>query len=332
MKVAITLEKSQVAEMYRQMVLIRRFEEESERLYMQGKIRGFLHLYIGQEAIAVGAISALRDDDYIITHYRDHGHALARGIHPNSIMAELMGKATGCSGGRGGSMHLFDVSRGFMGGHAIVGGHLPIAVGLALAVKHKGEDRAVLCFFGDGAVNEGTFHESMNLASLWKLPILFFLENNLYGMGTHTERTHATGKDIYMSADAYKIPAAQIDGMDLVAVRETTVETLQRVRSGEGPVFVEAMTYRYRGHSVADPTAYRDRSEVDRWREKDPIDNFKKLALMEGLIDEEGIGSIDAQVEVEIDEAIRFADESEDPSLESLEEHVYSSQGPSGNA
>ena len=323
MKVETGLEKAQVAELYEQMLLIRRFEEQSSRLYMQGKIRGFLHLYIGEEAIAVGAISALKDDDYVITHYRDHGHALARGMSPKVIMAELMGKATGSSGGKGGSMHLFDVSRGFMGGYAIVGGQLPIAVGLALAIKYKNEDRAVLCFFGDGAVNEGEFHESMNLAALWKLPVLFFLENNLYGMGTHVERTRAGGKDIYLGADAYRIQAAQIDGMDVVEVRTHTAKALERVRSGDGPVFLEAMTYRFRGHSVADPTTYRDKSEVEEWELKDPINTFKETFLAEGLMDDEEITRIEEQVDATVAEAVRFAEESDDPSPDSLYENVY---------
>ena len=191
MKTALNLDKRQVADYYRQMLLIRRFEEASGRLYMQGKIRGFLHLYIGQEAVAAGAVTSLDDDDYVISHYRDHGHALARGLDPKAVLAELTGKATGTSGGKGGSMHLFDASRNFMGGYAIVGGQLPIAVGLGLAIKYRKQSRVVMCFFGDGAVNEGEFHESMNLASLWKLPVLFFLENNLYGMGSHVDRTHA---------------------------------------------------------------------------------------------------------------------------------------------
>ena len=323
MKVETDQGKRQVAQLYEQMLLIRRFEERSGRLYMQGKIRGFLHLYIGEEAVAVGAISALRDDDYVITHYRDHGHALARGLDPKVIMAELMGKATGSSGGKGGSMHLFDVSKRFMGGYAIVGGQLPIAVGLALAIKYKREESAVLCFFGDGAVNEGEFHESMNLASLWKVPILFLLENNLYGMGSHVERTHAAGKDIYTAGDAYNIPAAQVDGMDLVAVREATDEALERVRSGSGPVLIEAMTYRFAGHSLADPTNYREDSEVDQWREKDPIDRFKAESLAEGLIDEDELAQIDEQVDALIEEAVRFAEESEEPSPESLYDNVY---------
>ena len=323
MKVAAKLEKEQAISFYEQMVLIRQFEEQSGRLYMQGKIRGFLHLYIGQEANAVGAISVLRKDDYIVTHYRDHGHALARGIDPKVIMAELMGKATGSSGGKGGSMHLYDVSKGFMGGYAIVGGQMPIAAGLALAIKYKGEDRAVLCFFGDGAVNQGEFHESMNLASLWKLPVLFFLENNLYGMGSHIDRTHAAGRDIYLTADAYKIPAAQVDGMDLIAVREATIEALKRVRSGDGPIFLEAMTYRFRGHSMADPSTYRESSEVDQWRERDPIKLFKELSLAEGLIDDKGLGQIEARVEATVAEAVQFAEDSDDPSPESLYDNVY---------
>lgn len=323
MKLALSLHRSQVAEYLKQMLLIRRFEEAGGRLYMQGKIRGFLHLYIGEEAIAVGSISALDPDDYVISHYRDHGHALTKGMEPNVVMAELYGKATGSSGGKGGSMHLFDASRNFMGGYAIVGGQMPIAVGLALAVKYKGESRVVLCFFGDGAVNQGEFHESLNLASLWKLPVLFFLENNLYGMGTHVERTHAGGKDIYLMAEAYKIPAAQIDGMDIVAVREATIEALKRIRSGGGPAFLEAMTYRYRGHSMSDPTAYRGTAEVEEWRRTDPIENFKSFSLGEGLITQEEIATIEKEVRATIEKAVRFAEESPEPDLESLYDHVY---------
>lgn len=316
------LDNSQVIQLYEKMLLIRRFEEQSSRLYMQGKINGFLHLYIGEEAIAVGAISSLRDDDYIITHYRDHGHALARGVHPNLIMAELMGKVTGTSGGKGGSMHIFDVSKGFMGGHAIVGGQMPLAAGLALAIKYRGEDRVVLCVFGDGAVNEGSFHETMNLASLWKLPIIFLLENNLYGMGTHIERTRAGGKDIYLAADAYKIPAAQIDGMDVVAVRDSITEALERVRAGEGPVFIEAMTYRFVGHSLQDPQEYRESDEIDQWRIRDPIDTFREAALVDGLLDDGQITRIGERVDAAISEAIAFAEQSDEPGPEALFENV----------
>jgi pyruvate dehydrogenase E1 component alpha subunit len=305
------------------MQLIRRFEEAGARLYMQGAIRGFLHLYTGQEAIAVGAISTLGPDDHVISHYRDHGHALARGMEPRVVMAELCGKATGSSGGRGGSMHLYDADLKFMGGHAIVAGQLPIAVGLALASKYKGEDSAVLCFFGDGAVNEGEFHESLNLASLWKLPVIFFLENNLYGMGSHVDQTHAAGRDIYTSAEYYKIPAVQIDGMDILAVREATMEALTRIRSGDGPVFLEAMTYRFRGHSMADPEAYRDRSELDEWRASDPIERFKTLALAEALISEDELAEIEKDTADTIDDAVTFAQESPNPDLGSLYDNVY---------
>ena len=270
MKVAQKLTEAQAVEFYRQMLMIRLFENACARLYMQGKIKGFLHLYIGEEAIAIGSISVLNQDDYVISHYRDHGHALAKGMDPGVVMAELCGKATGSSAGKGGSMHLFDASKCFMGGHAIVGGLLPIAVGLGLAIKLQGESRVVLCFFGDGAVNQGEFHESLNLASLWRLPVVFFLENNLYGMGSHVDTTHAGGRDIYVTADPYRIPAVQIDGMDLMAVRDATTEALTRVRSDGGPVFIEAMTYRFRGHSMADPSIYRDQGEVEEWRARSP--------------------------------------------------------------
>ena len=323
MAVATDIDKALAAELYERMLLIRRFEEESARHYMAGKIRGFLHLYIGQEAVAVGAIPLLQGDDYVVTHYRDHGHALARGLDPNAIMAELMGKATGCSGGKGGSMHLFDVAKGFMGGYAIVGGQMPIAAGLALSAKQRGEDRVVMCFFGDGAVNEGEFHETMNLASLWKLPVLFFLENNLYGMGTHVDRSHAGGSDIYTSADAYKIPAAQIDGMDVMAVRAATREAIDKVRSGDGPVFVEAMCYRFRGHSMADPSAYRESTEVDDWRQRDPIEAFKQTALRDGILGEEDISRIAEQVGETVKESVRFAEESPEPEPGALYANVY---------
>ena len=323
MKLVTDLDKRQAVELYSKMLLIRRFEESSARLYLQGRIRGFLHLYIGQEAVAVGSIPVLNEDDYVITHYRDHGHALAKGLDPKVVMAELWGKATGTSAGKGGSMHLFDVSKNFMGGHAIVGGQLPIAVGLALAIKYKRENRVVLCFLGDGAVNQGEYHESLNLASLWDLPVLFFLENNLYGMGSRVDRTHAGGKDIYLTAESYKIPAAQIDGMDLMVVREATMEALERIRSGGRPVFIEAMTYRFRGHSMSDPSTYRDALETEEWTAKDPIEKYRTFALAEGLITEDEIDDIGAEVDVTVKEAIRFAEESPDPDIDSLTDHVY---------
>jgi pyruvate dehydrogenase E1 component alpha subunit len=319
----LDLDYAQASTFYEQMLLIRRFEEQSGRLYMAGKIRGFLHLYIGQEAVAVGAMSTLRSDDYIITHYRDHGHALARGMDPNIVMAELLGKATGSSGGKGGSMHLFDVSKGLMGGHAIVGAHLPIAVGLALSAKYKGEDRIAVCFFGDGAVNQGEFHEALNMASLWDLPVLFFLENNLYGMGTHVERAHAGGRDIFHGADAYRMPALQVDGMDIVDVREGTMRAVERIRSQGGPVLLEAMTYRFVGHSVQDPEAYRDSAEIDEYRARDPIVTFRDLCVRQGLISEDEAKRIEDSVDDAVAEATRFAEESQEPSPESLYDNVF---------
>ena len=324
MKVAMNLRKPEAAEHYAQMLLIRRFEEACAQHYMQGDIRGFLHLYIGQEAIAVGSMASLEPEDYVVSHYRDHGHALAKGMDPKVVMAELFGKSTGCSGGKGGSMHLFDVTRRFMGGYAIVGGQLPIAVGLALSIKYQRGGGVVLCFFGDGAVNQGEFHEALNLASLWSLPVLFILENNLYGMGTHVDQTHAGGRDIYLAAEAYKIPAAQIDGMDLVAVKEAVGEALTRVRSGSGPVFLEAMAYRFRGHSMADPSAYRDQSEVEEWRRKDPIELFKGAALDQELLTPDQIDSIEGEASDSIEAAVRFAKESPVPDPDALYENVYS--------
>ena len=238
-----------------EMLKIRHFEEACGRMYMQGKIKGFLHLYIGEEAIAVGSISELTKEDYVITHYRDHGHALARGMDPNKVMAELYGKKDGSSRGKGGSMHLFDKDLNFMGGYAIVGGHLPIAIGLALALKKQEKNGIVLCFFGDGAVNEGEFHESMNLAALWNLPVLFYLENNQYGMGTHVKRSSAAADILYKFADLYGMPATRIDGMDVITVKDSTKEAINKIRTNGGPVLIEAMTYRFRGHSMADPSA-----------------------------------------------------------------------------
>ena len=317
------LDKKQVVDFYRQMLLIRRFEEASGRYYMQGKIKGFIHRYIGQEAVAVGGSSALGPEDYVISHHRDHGHALAKGLDPKKAMAEIFGKATGTSGGRGGSMHLFDLEHNFMGGYAIVAGQMPIAVGLALACQMLRDDRVVMCFFGDGAVNQGEFHESLNLASLWKLPVLFFLENNMYGMGTHVEQTHAGGKDIYLAAETYKIPAAQIDGMDVLAVHEATTEALRRVRSGSGPVFLEAITYRYSGHSASDPSQYRESSEVDEWRSKDPIEQLKSLSNQAGLMTDEELQDIESKVEAQIAEAVQFAEDSPVPAQSSLHDDVY---------
>lgn len=315
--------KEEIPAFYKNMLLIRRFEEQCGRLYMEQKIKGFLHLYIGEEAIATGAISGLRDDDYIITHYRDHGHALARGLDVGAVMAELMGKATGCSGGKGGSMHLFDVSKGFMGGHAIVGAHLPIAVGLAFAIKQQKRDSVVLCFFGDGAVNQGEFHEAMNLSSVWNLPVLFVLENNLYGMGSHVSRTHAAGSDMYKIAESYNMGTLQVDGMDVIEVRHHVDKALEHLRKGEGPLFLEAKTYRFRGHSMADPSAYRESSEVVKWQEKDPIDNLAKLAIQYDIFKESDLEKIDKEIQETVDDAIAFADQSDEPDMADLHNNIY---------
>ena len=315
--------KEEIPAFYKNMLLIRRFEEQCGRLYMEQKIKGFLHLYIGEEAIATGAISGLRDDDYIITHYRDHGHALARGLDVGAVMAELMGKATGCSGGKGGSMHLFDVSKGFMGGHAIVGAHLPIAVGLAFAIKQQKRDSVVLCFFGDGAVNQGEFHEAMNLSSVWNLPVLFVLENNLYGMGSHVSRTHAAGSDMYKIAESYNMGTLQVDGMDVIEVRHHVDKALEHLRKGEGPLFLEAKTYRFRGHSMADPSAYRESSEVVQWQEKDPIDNLAKLAIQYDIFKESDLEKIDKEIQETVDDASAFADQSDEPDMADLHNNIY---------
>jgi pyruvate dehydrogenase E1 component alpha subunit len=304
------------------MLNIRRFEEKAAEMYARGKIHGFLHLYIGQEAVATGAIAALRPDDYLVTHYREHGHALARGLDPKGVMAELFGKATGVVGGRGGSMHIFDVSKSFMGGYAIVAGHMPLACGLALAEQYKGTDRIAVNFIGDGAVNEGEFHEALNLAAVWRLPVLFICENNLYGMGTDIRRVSAV-TEVYKRADAYAIPAEQVDGMDVIAMFEATARAAHRVRSGEGPVFLEAICYRFRGHSMADPEFYRHKDEVERWRTLDPIHRLRDQMLVDGALSDDEFARMQQVAEEIANEAARFADESPEPSLDTLYEHVY---------
>ena len=323
------IEKQEALGIFSQMLLIRRFEEEAERLYRRGLVRGFLHTYIGEEAIAVGAIPPLRDDDYVIGHYRDHGHALARGIDPKAAMAELCGKSTGCSGGKGGSMHLFDIEKHFMGGHAIVGGQLPLAIGIALGLKLKKLDSVVMCFFGDGAVNEGEFHEAMNMASLWKLPVVFMLENNLYGMGTDVNRSRAGGSSIYGAAEPYMIPAVQIDGMDVMTVRETVTEGVAKVREGQGPVFIESMAYRFHGHSMADPSNYRDNEEVQENRTRDPIDKFRDDCIEAGKVDGNDIALVAEQIDILVQEAREFAEQSPEPTAEDLYTHIYAE--PEGN-
>jgi pyruvate dehydrogenase E1 component alpha subunit len=316
------LERPQLIEMLRQMLLIRRFEEKAAEMYSRSKIAGFLHLYIGEEAVAVGAINALNDDDQIVTHYRDHGHALARGIEPERIMAELFGKDTGVSRGKGGSMHLFDAKRSFMGGYAIVGGQLPLACGLAFANQRLRNGRIVLCIFGDGAVNEGAFHESLNLASVWKLPIIFLCENNFFGMGTDIRYVSAV-IEVYKRAEAYAIPAEQVDGMDALAMYEVTQRLARHVRAGYGPAFLEAITFRFRGHSMADPELYRKKEEVQRWRGLDPITALRKQLDARGAIDDAAFEALQQDVEEVVNEAVRFAEESPKPPAEALYSNVY---------
>lgn len=317
------ISKAQLLEFYRLMRLVREFERECERQYTRGNIKGFLHVYTGEEAIAVGAIATLSDQDYVVTHYRDHGHALARGLDTGRIMAELFGKATGVSKGKGGSMHLFDTSKNFMGGYAIVGGQLPIAAGLALASQYNGEDRVALCFMGDGALNEGEFHESMNLAAVWNLPVIFFCENNLYGMGAPSADTLAVHQQMYKLADAYGMENHRVDGNDVVAVHELMLDVVENVRSGKGPAFIEARTYRMQGHSIADPANYRPDEEVEYWRTQDPIPRFREWLIGQGLASEEDFDQIDAAVDQEVVKAAEFAEASPFPGSEELYQGVY---------
>jgi pyruvate dehydrogenase E1 component alpha subunit len=305
-----------------QMLRIRRLEEKSAELYSKQKIRGFLHLYIGEEAVGVGAIRAIRDDDNVVATYREHGHALVRGIPAGEIMAEMYGKANGCSGGRGGSMHLFSIDRDFYGGHAIVGGGLPIAVGLALADKMKDESRVTACFFGDGATDEGEFHESLNLAALWKLPVLFLCENNRYAMGTAFER-HVSDHDIVNNALAYGVHSESVNGMDVVAVERVVHNAAESVRETGEPRFVELRTYRFRAHSMYDAELYRSKAEVEEWKKLDPIEQLKDRVLTEGLITEADIEAIERDVAGEIEEAVEFAEQGEWESIDDLARHVY---------
>ncbi len=293
--------------LFRQMLLIRRFEEKCAELYSAGKIHGFLHLYIGEEAVAVGAMQVFTPEDNIVSTYREHGHALARGMSAGAAMAEMYGKANGCSRGRGGSMHLFDAKLRFFGGNAIVGGGLPLAVGLALADHMKKRPAATACFFGDGAVAEGEFHESMNLAALWKLPMLFLCENNLYAMGTHVAR-HQSQTDIAKKAAAYGMPGEVVDGMDVRAVRAAVRRAADQVRGESGPFLLELRTYRFRAHSMYDAELYRGKEEVERWKERDPIATFTAKLRSEGLLTDEGRVIAERDVAANVAEAIAFAE------------------------
>ena len=311
----------------RSMIRVRRFEEKCAELYGAGKIRGFLHLYIGEEAIAAGAMPLLTADDAIVSTYREHGHALMRGVPMGAIMAEMFGKVDGCSRGRGGSMHLFDVSRRFYGGNAIVAGGIPIAVGLALADKMQSKKRVTACLFGDGAVAEGEFHESMNLAALWKLPVLFLCENNQYAMGTAISR-HQSQQNLAVKAQSYRMEAEHVDGMDVLAVEAATRRAVDYVRGGAGPFFLELVTYRFRAHSAYDPELYRSKDEVKEWRKRDPIELFRDLAIERGLAGAEDVETIEREADDEIAAAIAFADAAALEPISDLTKHVCAEKSP----
>lgn len=316
------MEKKDYLDLYTQMVLIRRMEERAAELYQQGKIGGFLHLYIGQEAVSTGLISARQPQDRVITAYRDHGVALNCGLEPKVIMAELLGKATGCSKGKGGSMHMADVTKNYWGGHAIVGAHLPLASGLALGDVYAGNKAATICMFGDGATNIGFFHEAVNLSKVWNLPVLWVCENNQYGMGTTIERASAVS-EIRQKAEGYGIPNSRVDGMDLMAVREATLDILAKMREGGGPYFLEAMTYRFRGHSMGDPERYRKSDEVHRWQENDPIGIYHHFLVEKEIVTVAELDELEAQAVTEIAAAVEFAEASPEPAPEELFNNVY---------
>jgi pyruvate dehydrogenase E1 component alpha subunit len=323
----VGLNRDHALRLLHEMLRIRRFEEKCAELYSAGKIRGFLHLYIGEEAIAAGAMPALTDDDAIVATYREHGHALARGIAMDTLMAEMYGKVEGCSRGRGGSMHVFDVAHHFYGGNAIVGGGLPVAVGLALADKLQGRPRVTACFFGDGAVAEGEFHECMNLAALWKLPVLLCCENNLYAMGTALKRAQSQ-TDLSLKAAAYEMASWPVDGMDVVACEEAAQRAALAVRSGEGPCFLEFRTYRFRAHSMYDPQLYRDKREVEEWKTRDPIATFQNHLTALGVLDGTRLKQIEDEVASEIEQAVAFAEAGTWEPIEDLTRFSYSEKKP----
>jgi pyruvate dehydrogenase E1 component alpha subunit len=304
------------------MTLIRRFEERAGEMYARAKVGGFLHLSIGEEATIVGSARALRTDDYLISTYRSHGHALVRGTPPENVMAELFGRVDGCSHGRGGSMHMFDLARRFMGGYGIVGGNLPIAAGIALASDLQGTEEITLCTFGDGASNQGTFGETLNLAALWKLPVVFMVTNNQFGMGTSLRR-HSAVTDLQRKGESLGVPGMRCDGMDVLDTHGVVAEAVRRVREDHQPVLVEAVTYRFRGHSMADPEQYRTKEEVAQWRARDPIPAFGELLKTEGVVDEDDLARIDSEAVERVDGAVAFADASPFPAPETLYDDVY---------
>jgi pyruvate dehydrogenase E1 component alpha subunit len=316
------LDRDTAVALLRQMIRIRRFEEKCAEAYSAGRIRGFLHLYIGEEAVAAGVMPALRADDAVVATYREHGHALARGLSAESIMAEMYGKREGCSRGRGGSMHLFDASHRFYGGNAIVAGGLPVAAGLALADKLQARDRVTACFFGEGAVAEGEFHETMNLVELWKLPVLFLCENNLYAMGTALERSESD-TDLVAKAASYNMAAASVDGMDVEAVYFAAREAADTVRRLSVPYFLELQTYRFRAHSMFDPELYRSKAEVEKWRKHDPVAGLARRMGEAGMLVDADVAGLEAEVMQEIARAVAFAEAGTLEPVEDLEKHVY---------
>jgi pyruvate dehydrogenase E1 component alpha subunit len=321
---AIEEDRETLLKIFHQMLLIRRFEEKCAESYSLGKIGGFCHLYIGQEAVGVGAISALRDDDYVITSYREHGQAIAKGISADAVMAELYGKFGGCSEGKGGSMHLFDRRVNFMGGHGIVGGQIPLGTGLAFASKYRETDQVTLCFFGEAAVNQGAFHESLNMAQLWKLPCIYICENNQYGMGTSLARAMSL-QNIAEKACAYEMASEVVDGMDVLAMRRATQRAIKRARENYLPTLIEARTYRYMGHSMSDPGNYRTRAEIEKYQERDPIKIFTETLKENGFLTDKDIAEFEAQIKEEVEQSVKFAEESPEPDPKELYTHVYAS-------
>jgi pyruvate dehydrogenase E1 component alpha subunit len=316
------LPDSELVKLYRQMVLSREFEEACAEQYTKGQITGFLHLYSGQEAVAVGATAGLHRDDYIVSAYREHAQAIVRGADPKRVMAELFGRRAGMCKGKGGSMHLFDPALNFMGGYAIVGGQFPVATGLAFAAKFRHEDRLAACFFGDGAVNQGTFHEGLNWARLWELPVLFICENNFYGIGTEVHRASAV-PDIHKRTCGYDIPSEKVDGMDVIAVYQAVKRAAEWVREHSRPYLIEAVTYRFRGHSMADPAKYRSSAEHEVWKARDPIPNFGQKLVDEGVASQPLLDGILAEARTEVEEAVRFAEEAPWPEDKEVWEDIY---------
>jgi pyruvate dehydrogenase E1 component alpha subunit len=315
--------KEELLEYYRQMLLIRRFEEKAGQLYGMGLIAGFCHLYIGQEAVAVGVQSALKKFDKVITAYRDHGHMLVAGTNPNLVMAELMGRIGGCSKGKGGSMHMFDLDNGFYGGHGIVGAQVPLGTGIAFAIKYRKEDNIAVAYMGDGAVHQGQVFESFNMASLWKLPILYIVENNEYGMGTSVAR-HSCNTNLFEFSKPFNIPSKQIDGMDVLTVKDEAKQAVDYVRSGKGPMLIEFKTYRYRGHSMSDPGNYRTKDEVSTFKDKkDPILNLQSFLLEKSLVNEDYFKSIEKEIRDVVNESVEYSKNSPEPGADELYTDIY---------